>query len=103
MRIRRNYWKGWVRLVAKAVVVAGIWYGMFGIWFGVQRVSGNEILNDGDLIVYCRIGCDYKEGDLAVTDGGIIIRIGDVDKVNLAGKVIARLSVRGFYEDSEGD
>ena len=64
MKIRRNAWRGWVRLGFKMVAVIGFLYGLFGLWFGVERVRDNEIMHEGDLVLFCRIGNDYGAGDL---------------------------------------
>lgn len=103
MKIRRNAWRGWVRLGFKAAIVAGVLYVLFGLWFGVWRINSNEIMHEGDLVLFCRIGNNYRAGDLVILEDGELLRVGDASNKRVLGKVIARLSVRNFDEDTEGD
>ncbi len=103
MKIRRNAWRGWVRLGFKMVAVIGFLYGLFGLWFGVERVRDNEIMHEGDLVLFCRIGNHYGAGDLLVLEDGSLLRVGDVSNKRVLGKVVARLSVRNFDENAASD
>ena len=96
MKIRRNAWRGWARLGVKLVVVAGLAYLMFGCWYGVGRVSGGEILSDGDLVLFFRLTKDYQAGDVLMMADGSAARVGEAREGKVLGKIIARLSVRNF-------
>lgn len=102
LKIKQQKWRRGVRLLLKAGFVAGVCFLLFGVWFGLSRGAGAE---DGSLLVFCRVCRDFDAGDAMLMANGEVIEYGgdgdDGDGV-VVGKVIAKLSVRGFkYEVSE--
>lgn len=98
LKIKQNKWRGWGRLFLKIGALIGIFYVLFGVLFGVARCRGEM---DGDLALYCRICREYEIGDAILLADNTVVEYGETDGGVVAGKVIAKLSVRGFVD--EGD
>lgn len=93
LKIKPNRRREWARLFLKTALLCGLLYLLFGILFGVARCVGRL---DGDLILYCRVCREYSSNDLIVMKTGDVVEYDEIDGGLVAGKVIARLSVRGF-------
>ncbi|MBP5656162.1 hypothetical protein J6X15_01090, partial [Candidatus Saccharibacteria bacterium] len=97
--IKRKKWRGWGRLFLKSGLIACVFYILFGVLFGVTRCVGEM---DGDLVLFCRICKEYRIGDVMLMDDGVVSKFGQEKERGgtILGKVIARLSVRGFMDES---
>lgn len=96
LKIKRKKWRGWGRLFLKSGLIACVFYILFGVLFGVTRCVGEM---DGDLVLFCRICKEYRIGDVMLMDNGVVSEFGQERGGTILGKVIARLSVRGFIDE----
>lgn len=61
--------KDWLRLGAKIISLVVILWVIFGVCFGLDRISGPAMsprLEDGDLVLYSRLANDYGNGDVVI-------------------------------------
>ena len=96
MKIRRNAWHGWVRCGLKITLVAGALYGLFGYWLGIKRIVGNDVMNDGDIVLFDRLANNFGAEDVLVMGDGSLATLNNRTSGRIEGKVIARFSVRNF-------
>ena len=97
LKIKQKKGRGWGRLFSKICVLMALFFLLFGVLFGLTRGSG---LFDGDLVLFCRVCKDFAIGDALLMSDGSIMEYGDVDGGLVVGKVIAKLSVRGFIHET---
>ena len=95
LKIKANRRREWARLFLKISIFCGLLYVLFGVLFGVARCAGEL---DGDLALYCRVCNDYSDSDMIVMKDGSVVGYGEMNGGLVAGKMIARLSVRGFND-----
>lgn len=93
LKIKQQKWRMGVRLLLRAGFVGGVWFVLFGVLLGLSRGVGSE---DGSLLLFCRICRDYGAGDVIVMSDGSVVEYGDSVSGVMVGKMIAKLSVRGF-------
>ena len=96
LRIKQKRWRMGVRLLFKTVSVGSVLFAMFGVIFGLSKgVDGD----DGSLLLFCRVCRDYSAGDVMLMQDGRTVEYGENEGGVVAGKVIAKLSVRGFTSE----
>ena len=98
--------KGWLLLGAKIALLAVVVWVIFGVCFGMYRISGPAMsprLQDGDLILYSRIAGQYGPGDVVlyehagatyvsaiIASGGDLIEIDNSGYLRLNGAQISQ-------------
>ena len=63
--------KDWLRVAAKGFVLIALFWVLFGVCFGIHRISGpamSKRLEDGDLVLYSRMANEYQGGDVVIYD-----------------------------------
>lgn len=96
LKIKQNGWREWGRLAAKLGLACGIYYLVFGVLFGLSVGVGRQ---DGSLLFFCRLCNRYGAGDAVLLKDGELTEYSDGLDGMVAGKVIAALRVRGFYDE----
>lgn len=98
LKIKQKIGRSWARLSLKICFIVAVFYVLFGLLFGLKIGAGNS---DGSLVMFCRICRDYAAGDVIVMEDGELREYGEGSGGLVAGKIIASLRVRGFYNEND--
>lgn len=96
LKIKQKYWRRGVRLILKMIFVVVVLFVLYGVVFGVSRGVG---ANDGSLLLFCRVCREYGAGDVVVVANGEAVEYEDNNEDEVIGKMIAKLTVRGFESE----
>ena len=87
LKIKQKYWRRGVRLILKMIFVVVVLFVLYGVVFGVSRGVGANV---------CR---EYGAGDVVVVTNGEAVEYEDNNGDEVIGKMIAKLTVRGFESE----
>ena len=96
LKIKQKYWRRGVRLILKMIFVVVVLSVLYGVVFGVSRGVG---VNDGSLLLFCRVCREYGAGDVVVVANGEAVEYEDSNGDEVIGKMIAKLTIRGFESE----